>query len=94
MSVLAVIRRHRQGQTAEQVQVDVPDIPLSHIYAALAYYFANLQRMDDEIAAEDAESARQYQEWNARAGSSSTMATRSSIVHARSTSGEWARRNP
>lgn len=63
MSVHAVAQRYLQGQTAEQIAADIPDIPPSHIYAAVAYYLANRDQIDSEIAVEDAEADRLYEEW-------------------------------
>ncbi len=63
MSVHAVAARYLQGQTAEQIAADVPDIPLSHIHAALAYYLANKVQIDAELAAEAAEHNRLYEAW-------------------------------
>jgi hypothetical protein len=37
------------------MQSDFPDIPLSHFYAALAYYYANKAAVDAYIAADEAE---------------------------------------
>jgi uncharacterized protein (DUF433 family) len=63
MSVHAVASRYLDGQTAEQIAADVPDIPLSHIHAALAYYLANRDQIDAELAAEAAEHDRFYEAW-------------------------------
>src|SRR5947209_8838790 len=63
MSVHAVASRYLQGQSPEEIAADIPDIPLSHIYAAVTYYLANRERMDAEMAAEAAESDRLYAEW-------------------------------
>jgi uncharacterized protein (DUF433 family) len=63
MSVHAIAARYRQGQSAEQIVADIPDIPLSHIHAALAYYLANRDRIDAELAAEAEEHDRLYESW-------------------------------
>jgi uncharacterized protein (DUF433 family) len=63
MSVRSVARRYLGGMTAEEIADDIPDIPLSHFYAAITYYLANRERMDAEMAAEDEEAERLYQEW-------------------------------
>ena len=52
MSVHPVAVRYRQGMSADDIADDIPDIPRSHFYAALAYYFANQQQIDGELAAE------------------------------------------
>ncbi len=63
MSVHAVAVRYLQGQTAEQIAADIPDIPLSHIHAALAHYLMNREQIDAELAAEAAEHDHLYKTW-------------------------------
>ena len=63
MSVHAVTARYLDRQSAEQIAADVPDIALSHIHAALAYYLANREQIDAELAAEAAEHDRLYGAW-------------------------------
>ena len=63
MSVHAVAARYRQGQSVDEIAADIPDIPLSHIHAALAYYLANRERVDAELDSEAAEHDRLYEEW-------------------------------
>ena len=63
MSVRAVAVRYLQGESAEQIAADIPDIPLSHIHAAVAYYLANREQIDAELAADAAEHDRLYEEW-------------------------------
>lgn len=63
MSVHAVAVRYLQGRSADDIADGVPDIPRSHIYAALAYYFANREQIDADLAADDAEHERLYEEW-------------------------------
>jgi uncharacterized protein (DUF433 family) len=67
-SVHAVAARYLQGQSAEQIAADIPDIPLSHIHAALAYYLANREQVDAELAAEAAEHDRLYEAWKQARG--------------------------
>ncbi len=55
MSVRAVASRYLRGETADEIANDHDDIPRSHIYAALAYYFADREAMDAELDAEQAE---------------------------------------
>ena len=54
MTVHAIAARYRRGESAEAIAADLPDIPLSHIHAALAYYLANRGRIDGELAADEA----------------------------------------
>jgi uncharacterized protein (DUF433 family) len=63
MSVRSVARRYLGGMTVEEIADDIPDIPKSHFYAAIAYYLANRESMDAEMAAEDEEYEQLYQEW-------------------------------
>jgi uncharacterized protein (DUF433 family) len=58
MSVRAVASRYLRGETAEEIADDLDDIPRSHIYAALAYYFANREAIDADLAADLAEYQR------------------------------------
>ena len=45
MSVHAIAARYRQGESAEAIAEDLFDIPLGHVYAAIAYYLANRARL-------------------------------------------------
>ena len=68
MSVHAVAARYLQGRSADDIADGVPDIPRSHIYAALAYYFANREQIDAELATDEAEHDRLYDEWERSRG--------------------------
>src|SRR5438874_9523114 len=59
MSVHAVASRYREGQCAEEMAANIPDIPLSHIHAAIAYYLVNRA----ELEAEASEYDRLYNAW-------------------------------
>ena len=58
MSVRAVASRYLRGETADEIADDLDDIPRSHIYAALAYYFANREAINADLAADLAEYER------------------------------------
>ena len=58
MSVRAVASRYLRGETGDAIADDLDDIPRSHIYAALAYYFANQEAIDADLAADLAEYER------------------------------------
>jgi uncharacterized protein (DUF433 family) len=52
--VLTVAAHYRTGESAEQIAEHLPHAPLSHIHAAIAYYLANRERVDAELADEEA----------------------------------------
>ena len=58
MSVQSVAIRYQQGMSAETMAADIPDIPLSHFHAAIAFYLANRARIEADIAADEAEGDR------------------------------------
>jgi uncharacterized protein (DUF433 family) len=63
MTVHAVAARHMQGLTADDILAQFPDLDLSRIYAALAYYYANKPRIEADLQADrrlGAELARQF----------------------------------
>lgn len=49
MTVHAVAGRYLGGVSGEEILDDVPDLDLARIYAALAYYHANKERIDAEL---------------------------------------------
>ncbi len=63
MTVQAIARRYQQGHTAEQIAQDIPDIPLSHIHAAVAYYLANRKGIDAELIENQTEADHLFEEW-------------------------------
>ena len=63
LSVHAIASRYREGQSADDIAADIPDVPLSHIHAALAYYLANREEFDAEFDSEAAEYDRLYDQW-------------------------------
>lgn len=58
ITVLQIATPYRQGLTAEDVLDRYPHLTLAQVYAALAYYHANREEIDAELAAEVAESER------------------------------------
>jgi uncharacterized protein (DUF433 family) len=61
-SVFRAVSLFRQGYTAEEIGFDYPHLKMSHVYAALAYYLANREEVDREMAAEEVENERLLQE--------------------------------
>ena len=45
---------HYHGMTAEKIAADYPHLTLVQIYAALAYYYANREEMQQDLAANEA----------------------------------------
>ena len=52
ISVRAIATDHASGMTAEEIIADRPPLTLPQVYAALAYYHANKDAIDEDIAAD------------------------------------------
>ena len=59
ITVHRIATLYRQGQTAEDIAQTYPHLSLGQIYTALAYYHANREQIDAEIADADAEYDRE-----------------------------------
>ena len=62
MGLYTLIRRYREGRSPEQIAEEFPSLPLSLIYAVLAFYFENREHVDGYVDAYAAELARQEAE--------------------------------
>jgi uncharacterized protein (DUF433 family) len=60
--VRRVVVLYQQGLAAEEITAEIPHLTLAQVYAALAYYHANREEMDSDIAAEEAEANRLEEE--------------------------------
>jgi uncharacterized protein (DUF433 family) len=49
---------YKQGYSAEKIADEISHLTLAQVYAALAYYHANRDEIDADIAAESAEAER------------------------------------
>jgi len=58
MTVHQIAACYQEGLTAEEIADQYPHINLSQVYAALAYYHANRDEIDEELAAEMADFVR------------------------------------
>jgi uncharacterized protein (DUF433 family) len=58
VSVRSIIWLYNLGLTPEEIQVEYSHLTLPPIYAAIAYYLANKQRLDAQIA----EDSREFDE--------------------------------
>src|SRR5947207_4733014 len=58
VTVRTIVRWHRSGLTPEEIAVRIGHLSLGQVHAALAFYYANQDLMDREMAEEEAESDR------------------------------------
>ena len=58
VTVRTIVRWHQSGLEPEQIAVRIGHISLGQLHAALAFYYANKEMMDREMAEEEAESDR------------------------------------
>ena len=58
ITVRTVAKLHQQGLTAEEIAVGRYNLKLEHVHAALAYYFANREEIETDMARQDEEAAR------------------------------------
>ena len=55
ITVHRIATLYKQGQTAEDIAQTYPHLSLAQVYTALAYYHANREEIDSELAASDAQ---------------------------------------
>ena len=58
VSVRRIAGWYKMGLTAEEIAAEIPHLSLAQVHAALAYYHANRDQMEAEMAAEKAEADR------------------------------------
>lgn len=58
VTVARIIGWYQFGLSPEEITGELTHLSLAQVYAALAYYHANREAMDAEMAATDAESER------------------------------------
>src|SRR5207248_1218334 len=49
-----IVRDYKMGLNPEEIARDIPHLTLAQVYAALAYYHANREEIEEEIARDDA----------------------------------------
>lgn len=54
VTVRRIVTSHRLGLTAEEIADHISHISVGQVYAALAYYHANREEIDADLAEEDA----------------------------------------
>ncbi len=63
VSVRRIVIWYRLGDSPEEIQRQIPHLTLAQIHAALAYYHANREAMDQAMAADEAEAERLEREF-------------------------------
>jgi uncharacterized protein (DUF433 family) len=58
VTVRTIVRWHQGGLMPEEIALRIGHITLAQIHVALAFYYANQEMMDREMAEEEAESNR------------------------------------
>jgi uncharacterized protein (DUF433 family) len=58
ISVRTIARLHQQGLTPEEIAISRYNLKLEQVHAALAYYFANRDEIDADIARQEQETSR------------------------------------
>lgn len=69
VTVRTIVRWHGLGLEPEQIATRIGHISLGQVHAALAFYYANKEMMDREMAEEQAESDRLERDHLARSPS-------------------------
>lgn len=54
VTVRRIASWYRVGRSAEEIARQIPHLTVGQVYAALAYYHANREEIDADLAAEDA----------------------------------------
>ena len=57
-SVRRIVTLYKQGDSADEIVADKPYLTLAQVHAALAYYYANQQIIDQDLEAEATEYER------------------------------------
>jgi uncharacterized protein (DUF433 family) len=55
VTVLQIVTLYKRGETPEEIAQNFPQLNLSQVYAALAYFHANRAELEQELADEEAE---------------------------------------
>lgn len=58
VTVRRIVGWYQLGLTPEEIVAEVPHLTLAQVFAALAYYQANREEIEADIAAEEAEANR------------------------------------
>jgi uncharacterized protein (DUF433 family) len=55
VTVLQIVTLYKRGESPEEIGQNFPQLNLSQVYAALAYYHAHRAEVDQELADEEVE---------------------------------------
>lgn len=58
VTVRRIVGWHKLGLSPEEIATEIPHLTFAQVYAALAYYHANREEIEADIAAEEAEAER------------------------------------
>lgn len=62
LTVRRIIGWYKMGMTPEEIALEYPHLTLAQVHAALAYYHANREEIEADIAQEDVASAHWEQQ--------------------------------
>jgi uncharacterized protein (DUF433 family) len=62
ITVHQIVTWYKQGYSPEEIADQYPHTTLAHVYAALAYYHANREEIEHELAIEDTEATQLEQQ--------------------------------
>ncbi|MCI0712530.1 MAG: DUF433 domain-containing protein [Chloroflexi bacterium] len=62
----SLIASYHQGATPEEIHENFDVVPLTDVYAVIAYYLANRDTLDEYLRQRDEEGKRIRKEWEAR----------------------------
>jgi uncharacterized protein (DUF433 family) len=54
VTVQRIARDYKKGMTPEEIVTQIPHLTLAQVHAALAYYHANQEEIEEDIARDDA----------------------------------------
>ena len=55
VTVTRIVVSHKRGNSPEEIAAEYPELTLAQVYAALAYYHANQEEIEADLAAERTE---------------------------------------
>ena len=68
MTINQLVVRYKQGYTPEEIADQYPHLTLAQVYTALAYYHANREEIEVDVAAEKIEADRLEQKYQQTLG--------------------------